>query len=300
MKYVTKANAIVWGTVFSFWPYRSGKRDTLRKGQIIESNDGKNGYAYIEKPVRGYVEMAALERIDSVPEPPPQSSEDIFIVPAQGLYYQMLHDYEYLDNHKPRAFRKAMPETVPLLDKTQFIPLNRAWQEFWFGLLVKSADGTMTDQELLEAWASLTANHRAFTDKHSANEDGYRDYILDLNRGSKKDMAIKTLSCGGNIIRVTQTGPRVYFKTLDIRENPPKISEVWGDWTVIHWATECVRFPEKGYPDHSYMVGRFPQLIGKGVPFPIISATGVNSVFRNRVKPALNWSTWSPYNPPFA
>lgn len=219
---------------------------------------------------------------------------DIFVVPTSGNYYRCLHYYEW--RGKPRAARKPMPETVPMLDKAQFVPLNKAWQEFWFGLLVKAADGTMTYAQLLDAWASLTCDKRAFTDQHSV-QNGFCDFILKENMGAKP-ISIKTLSCGGNIVQIKSKGIRISFRTLDIRNAPPKIDDVWNDQAVIHWATECVRVPEKGYPNKSYMVDKFPQLKGRGVPFPIVSMKGINSTWMFRLKQINNGQEYSPYNLP--
>ena len=221
----------------------------------------------------------------------------MFTIPATGTFVQLKHDYEWRPNHKPRAFRRAMPETVPMLNKEQFVPLNKEWQWFWFELLIKASQGNMRDCELIAAWASLTCDKRAFTDRHAV-QNGFADYILGKNLGAKP-ISIKTISCGGNILQTDgRKGMRVFFRTLDVRESPPLVDEIWNDRAVIHFATECVRYPEKGYPNKTYLVDKFPQLLGMDVPFPIVSTNGINATWRLRTKPILNWQQFSPYNPP--
>lgn len=74
MKYVTKAQVIVWQSI---WPVRVGKRGEIGVGKLLESNSGKNGYAFIESPIRGYVALALLEKIVN-PPPPPVLGDDIW------------------------------------------------------------------------------------------------------------------------------------------------------------------------------------------------------------------------------
>lgn len=281
------------------------KKISLLQDTPVEIIKTRGDYDFINTgKVQGWVKSSHLSKI-TIPTPPIEMSGTYlynFVVPSDGVFYKCRHDYECpAHNYIPRAGRKAMPETIQMLSKEQFTPLNKQWQEFWFGLLVKMADGQMTDSQLIDAWASLTADKRAFTDRHAV-QNGFCDYILGKNLGAKP-IAIKALSCGGNIVKVLRKGSkRIDIATLDSRNDPPKVDDIWGNWSLIHFATECVRFPEKGYPDKSYVVSPFPQLkdLGDrklGVPFPIITNTGANQIFPFLLKPIANGQAYSPYNP---
>lgn len=214
---------------------------------------------------------------------------DIFRVPNEGIYYRFLHAYESpLHDYKPWS-KIPTPETVPVEAQGQFVPLTPEWQDFWFHLLERASGGTLNHAELLEAWASLTLNRRALTDRHSL-ENGFADYILQKNLNAPP-MSIKCLGMGGNIVR-SVGGYNV--KTLNGSMPPPRIDDVWGDQTLIHWCTELTY---NRLPNRTWQVGRFPQLNGRGVPYPFVSMTGIVRVNGNSVKRMKNGAVYSPYNP---
>ena len=266
-------------------------------GEKVVVRRVENGWGFAnyinrkQETIAGWVYMLWV-RINNFTDVPPPSARrsDVFEVSDVGKYYRFRHDYERMG--KPRS-RIAIPETVPVTaigSKDDFVPLTKEWQEFWFGLLVRSAEGSMTHDELLEAWTSLTINRRALTDRHSV-ENGFADHILGINT-SAPPMAIKTLAMGGNICK-SKSG--YVMETLNGSQPPPKIDDVWGKHHLILWATEltCNKLPNK-----TYQVGRFPQLNGiYGVPYPFVSPNGAVRVNAGSVEKIKNGALWSPYNP---
>ena len=166
-----------------------------------------------------------------------------FVVPDDGnKYWFGLHDFQTDEwRHKPRSivlkYRKnpplcALPETIPMLGckPNDFYPLSREWQEFWFALLERAADGFMTSDELIDAWKNLVADHRAFTDGH-APQNGFIDYITGENLGSSKGpIQMKCLSTGGNLFKQkVRRGSIIDVETLDVTMPPPtNLDDVWG------------------------------------------------------------------------
>lgn len=231
-----------------------------------------------------------------------------FITPSSGKLFRFLRDEETSTlgfDFKSRVVSKnykrgALPATVQLDGTTDFIPLTKEYQELWFECLKWQASGMMTHDELLEAWKSVTMHSRALTDLHS-REQGYRDWILGVNM-TGKDMEQRLLSTAGNIGEALWGGTRVTFKAIDLSKPAPKIENIWGNPTLVWWATETDRpnWYEGGKIDIN---GRWPQIhdsLGHklGVPFLNVSPYGLNYVPSTRIEYIKNNVLYTPYNPP--
>lgn len=222
-----------------------------------------------------------------------------FKTPTTGNIKRFKFDHElYYFDFKSRVVQQnykdgALPATVKLDGSAEFdfMPLSRGWQELWFELLVWQAGGTMTHDQLLEAWRSTTMDSRALTDQHS-RENGYRDYILGVNM-TGKDMCQRRLSMAGNI------GDYLYgttFKALDMSRPAPRIDYIWGNHTLVWWAAESDR-PYWYNGNRQDVNGRWPQLGKLGVPFLNLSPDGKNVVKAEAVAPLANNIEFSPYYP---
>jgi hypothetical protein len=218
--------------------------------------------------------------------PPVISSNDMFLVPATGEYYQLLHDWQ---KGRRRVGRLAMPETVATT-KQEFCPLDKSWQYFWFELLQLS-NQLMTEQEIMIAWASLTYDKRAFTDRHAV-QNGFADYVQDLNI-DKKPISIKELSCAGNIVKaVGKDKKSIIVECFNGSKPAPNAADVWGvSPEKIHWATEISTIVYK----KRWASDKFPQLKGCGVPFPLLTMTGTTRFSINDVVKIPNGKLYSPY-----
>jgi len=231
-----------------------------------------------------------------------------FITPVGGRLIQFKNDNELeMFNFKSRVVGKnykngALPSTVILTGKPDFISLTREWQELWFEAIKWQAGGRYTQEQLLDIWKSVTMHSRAFTDRHSwdyPNEyrgvhyNGFRDYILGINILSR-DISQRRLSCSGNIAVMISGGNKVAFKALDLSNKAPIIDKIWGNHTLIWWATESDRpnWYDGGRKD---ITGRWPQLGELGVPFLNISPRGINYVSNNRVRKIVGNTLFSPY-----
>lgn len=243
----------------------------------------------------------------------PPDPINTIVVPSDGFqYWQGLHDYETAAwEYKPRSIKlnykkdppyNALPEMIPLklvapdgsIDKGEFTDLNEAWQWFWFDLLVKSCGGTKSDAEMKQIWYDVTVQSRGLTDNHS-RETGYTDYVLGVNLDANRPMGIKALSSGGNMAKqLSKYGTQITIEALDTRKAPPKVDDIWGDWSLIWWATEETTVQR---PDKTWMVGRWSYLKPFGVPFPVVSGSGKLIADASRFDKVDAGRTISPYNP---
>ncbi len=237
--------------------------------------------------------------------PQPPVYKRTFDVPASGKYYQTLHDYENINReYKPRSialnYKKdppynALPETIPLLNKKeQFFPLPKEWQLWWFELLQLASGEMFSDAELKKRWESLTDDSRAFTDNRS-RVNGYADFVLGVNV-DKKPMMLKSLTTGGNIVKVlAEDVDRLTIECLNFSQSPPRIEDVWEKkpW-LYQWASQetVVRIPNK-----TYVVLPFPQLNPyNGSPVPVGSLDGTQVIELSNVKKLGNGGRYNIYN----
>lgn len=234
------------------------------------------------------------------PKVPPMIVD--FIVPAEGLWYQTRHDYQGNSQYKkPRSIEKhtkdSLPETIPLLNKKQqFYPLDEAWQCWWYALLLEQASYKQFDDATpKKSWASLTADKRAFTDKHAV-QNGYYDFIQGIGKDPKKPIAIKALTTGGNLVKVLENnGGTLTIACLDFSQAPPKIEDVWLNQPWLYqWATQET---VEQLSDGTYRVLPFPQLKPWGTPVPVGSLDGTQIIAKADVTLLENGKTYRIYNP---
>jgi hypothetical protein len=244
-----------------------------------------------------------------------------FRVPAEGRFCQLTHDFENPEwDYKPRSSayspgspNSALPETVHFqpFDGKDFVPLTEAMQWFHFGLLAK-ANPTLTTDQLKARWRALTVNSVAFTDKHSIDygtrffggdpSKNYADYILGVNLYNPKPIAWKSLSTGGNLVKIIAGATTI--EAIDFTRPLPSIDEVWQKPWLIHWATEETidLLPSTATIDgadrKTWRVSPFPQMRPVGTPFPIWGRDGQNRVKSTAsLKSVSNGQLFSPYVP---
>lgn len=307
MKYITVMPVQVWSNI---WPYKFGKRDILMADVTIESTWDKAGYAFIERPVKGYIDMDALEMVaDEVPLPEQPLGETTrplfppFVTPARGDIIQFLRDEELEEwRFKSRVVKKGykgdgLPATVHLTGKPDFVSLSRSWQELWFELIKWQDNGASSYDRLIEIWKDVTLDRRALTDQHAWNTpnkgfSGYHDYILGTNVLAR-DVSQKRLGMAGNIAIALTRGKKISFAALSLAQPCPRIENIWGDHTKIWWATVSDR--PNWFDGGKIDVTRpWPQ-IKNGVPFLNISPIGINSVDIGLIRRLGNTTSFSPY-----
>lgn len=237
-----------------------------------------------------------------------------FMVPDDGIYWQAKHDFQTsFWNFLPRSHKRnkdfkrnapasALPETVPLKGpaKKDFTPMSEEYQWLWFDLLVLAAGGTRTHAEMLDIWRSITEQSRALTDgltRESLNP--HRDYVLGEQLDAFKDMGIKYLTCGGNVVeQQVRSGWDITIRAIDTRKPAPRAKDIWGDSAIVHFATESTMLELDGW--NNWQVSRWTWNRPYGVPFPLLSADGTFIVHPDRFHPISNGKEYSWYNPPMA
>ncbi|MHA2246892.1 MAG: hypothetical protein ACXADY_18250 [Candidatus Hodarchaeales archaeon] len=234
-----------------------------------------------------------------------------FKVPDDGhVYWQVTHDYENelwgeprpkVLGYKPSAppEERSLPEMYNLkgVSSGEFTPMSPLYQQLWFDLLDKASGFAHSVEEILQVWKDVTAQARALTDRHS-REYGFADYILGENLNGKP-MAIKYLTCGGNLLRQKRRdGTRIYVEAINTSEPAPDVNELWGKWWLIQWATESTVFR---LPDKTWQVSRwhwnFTNDKKYGTPFPLLSENGEFRIDRGLLKSVNPGEIISPYNP---
>ena len=276
----------------------------------------------------GYPDVPYVEEVDSTGAPlelPEETLAFEFRVPDDnGIYWQIGHDWESgYWNHEPRQielrFKKkelaptyALPETsLPLRDA--FNAMSEPWQKFWFDL-GKHFAPDMSDEEYRMAWISMTADTRAMTDNHAA-ENGFINYPSGKNLNDpvgKGPMQIKELAMGGNILReISRDGGRITVEAFDPASSPPTVKEAIENYPhLIMWATEiaCPSANTGKWDGHAY-TKPFPQIRDKnnlrtGVPYPLMGKDGkivfdMNSLAGGKKRQSLfpidNGVDYSPY-----
>lgn len=226
------------------------------------------------------------------------------------VYWKVRHDFEnprrgYVPrsitmNYKKYPPANALPETVMLWGDKQegdFIAFDKDHQFGLFDWLCrcmggklardekgepimirdsgefpypKVIGGYMTSKEMETAWLDYTANHRFWTDYHSANENGYVDFVCEINLNDpyeKGPMMFKTLTCGGSLVRqVTDLGTLVEIAALDPLVPFPDLDSL--GWDIKNFATqETVTEVHWNSAGKAIMwrVSPFPQIRGDGV-----------------------------------
>mgnify|MGYP001590733052 CR=1 FL=1 len=309
--YVRKYPVVVDGTKTGYqvnnWDSFSG-RLWVGNGYVWMKIDqspraGIIGYWVAVRTESGGSKSITLAKAGTTPAPAPVHT---YTVPSAGEFFITRHDYQRADwEYKPRSIKLnykknppecALPETVylPGNKPSDFVPMSREWQMFWFELLNLASQGSKTREELFAAWEDLTVQGRAFTDFHSVAY-GFTDYILGRNLGGAKGpMQHKSLSCGGNIVRKigVHSSGKYIIEALDLSKPPPDPAETLSKNWLVHWAPQETVVH---LPDGTWRVSRFPQLAPYGTPFLVVSLNGTNLIERAMVESIKNGAMYSPY-----
>lgn len=214
--------------------------------------------------------------------PAPQT----YTVPSTGRWKQVVHDWQNPDHdYKPRT-HSEVPETVMMWSKPDFYPLDTLWQHAWFDLIRYHTHSTMTDGQLLTAWAEITAERKALTDNHGLSH-GFADFILGIFTEGDKVMAQKGLVFGGTMVRMRRYGSTIYAidPALDAPTLPWLLDNpwAWGWATVITSDATSIKWPQ---------LKRFGDW---GVPYFIIGHGGKNVLRPEHLIPLSNGQIYSPY-----
>lgn len=175
--------------------------------------------------------------------------------------------------------REGLPETYPFF-LSVFIPLNKAWQFFWFEqfkICSPQRAGENTNQwiaRLKKSYANTIKNGVCFTDYHAVQQ-GYADYINGVNPDAG-GICHKTIWTGGNIMSVTggitskggeSHYPIAYLNARNFPPDPAKVN-MFTRPDLIHKATVRTKIV---LPDGRHRVDPFPQNGGDPVPYMVIS-----------------------------
>ena len=191
-------------------------------------------------------------------------------------FWAVKRDYEYTSDHRPRSLsidfpnltdKQGFPDTLDSRDKS-FIRMDKALQFFWFENMRMFSNG-MTDSQLKDRWAAITRHGVCWTDDHGT--ETYHDYVRKLH-AEKRDAAIKTITCGGNILHeIGRDGEYIKVEAI----NPvdiPSVNDVnyfKTPW-LVHVGTISTIVPYGGV----WRSDKFPQFLA-GVPFPLVGRGGV-------------------------
>jgi hypothetical protein len=256
----------------------------------------------------------SLDDLVEIPDnsPPPFTPTDFtcpllppFVTPQDGKIIQFRSDKELKEwDYKSRVVGKnykfgALPSTIHLDGKPDYIPLTEPWQRLAFELIKWQDNGRNTHENLLEAYKSVYLDRRALTDRHAWDTpnngfSGYHDYVLGTNVKAK-DVAQLRLAMSGNIARALTRGKKITFAAFATSQPCPRIENIWGDHTKIWWATESDR-PGWFRGGRIDFTGYWPQLGKYGVPFLNISPDGLNYVRSDKIRWLENNIEFSPYD----
>lgn len=175
----------------------------------------------------------------------PEPTEN-YIVPNDGkTYARFAYDWERPDwNYKPRT-NSEVPHTVPMWDKPDFYALTEDWQGLWKSLIDWACHGTMTEGQLLTAWADITTERKALTDNHGLAHQ-YTDYVLGLYLNQNKPIMQKGLGFAGNLIK-RRYGDVIF--ALDPSNPAPKLEWLlerpwlWGWCSSITHDSRSIKWP---------------------------------------------------------
>jgi len=141
----------------------------------------------------------------------------------------------------------------------------------------------MSEEVRKEAWESFTADTRAITDKHAA-ENGYINFPSGRNLNDpygKGPMQFKELAFGGNILRIIGETDSTYFvEAFDPTKPAPTLEWVLENKPyLIQWATttQCYRINDRW--DGVESAKHFPQIRDAqnnrtGTPFLLFGLNG--------------------------
>jgi len=244
-------------------------------------------------------------------KPEPASTKTMTVPDDGQRYMQVKHDFETgFWQNEPRALRidgwdardnpqGSFPDTFPcaiLGGASERVRLTEPFQRLWFDLLKEASNNNIPDAILKERWAEITEHGRALTDNFAAQQ-GYRDYILELNLDAK-DIQQKTLTMGGNIVRVIgSSATHWYIEAINTSQPAPKAEDIINKPWLVQWGTQSTIEKTEG----GYLVTDWAQLNygvhHYGVPYMLLSPTGKLEIKKEFLKPIANGTEFSPYYP---
>ena len=272
-----------------------------------------------------FIPLTQLSETPYIPEEEPPVEEPNGVgfemklyVPDTGTYKKVGHDFESeywhyqprssnvnLNNHDDPP-TSALPDTAkPKIDR--FNAMSKAWQFFWRDLCWYFAPH-YSEAEINAKMGEIMSDTTALTDNHAA-ENGYRNWVTGANPDGK-DLAIKELAFGGNILQVLDdNGYEVTAKAFDPSLPPPTVEEAIKSG-LIQWTCQstCYRL-DNGDWDGIKNAKPFPSLrdedgVKIGVPYPLLGLGG-RIVFRvsqppsgskcNTLSDISNEAEYSPY-----
>lgn len=155
-------------------------------------------------------------------------------IPAEGDFLRSLNDWEY-----NREFRKNKdtPQVISVKDEV-FDNMRSDWQQLQFDLLAHFAYGTMTNAMLKTAWGEVTAERKAYYDQHGTRH-GREDYILGINAGASKPLAMKRLLTANNLLkRIPYWGFYYKYECLDVTQPAPTLEWLLERPWLYHWTNQ--------------------------------------------------------------
>lgn len=184
---------------------------------------------------------------------------------------------------------KGDPSVFQLLATAKQMPifLTKQMQEWIYGLLKESANGTMTEAQLLNAWRNLTAWNKAFNNK-KGREQGFADYILHENEGSQQGLGYLPVIATGATVKMIDEPIRLYglwvqkFEVLDVR-NPNTYKATYKDnWMHIFPATNSLNLDNR-----QERIDPFPKMYqDRDTPWPLLGdGTNVGLIERAWLRP---------------
>ena len=181
-------------------------------------------------------------------------------------------------NFEPRNLNNPVPETCPLYSGASN-PVTPAWEAYWKDIL-HLCNPALNDVDFDQAWGSLVASNRAFTNG-SGPETGH--------------FAIHSLTCGGathEMVTGIPAGRYMEIYTLNSKRNPPPVpaQPEQIDMTRHFFATTGSNVQ---LPDGSYAVRGFPQF--ENCIVPLVSPANTDMIELERIKAVSDLQR--PYNP---
>jgi hypothetical protein len=186
---------------------------------------------------------------------------------------------------------KGDPSVFKYVQKNdKIVIMTRQIQQWIFGLIRESAEGSMTEAQLITSWTSLTANARAFNDG-GGRDQGYADYILHVNEG-KEGMKAQPIMCTGHTLKLKGDPYKAYggvrfqdFEILDVKAVPDPIAAgyTWANrWWLIMAATNSLNLDNGGE-----RIDPFPKMAGdRDTPWPLMGfGTSTGTIQRDWLQP---------------
>ena len=172
----------------------------------------------------------------------------------------------YFVNHDEEPRKDSRPE-VNRLGNYHYWKFNAAWQRYCFGLLAWSKHAEGTPEYFIQAFNSLYAGNRAFTNFKGVDE--YANFITE-ERLDEELPEVATLVCGGSVLTGYEDGDNLVVETMNSEAFPPDIYDDANPQTKP-WLFTCATIVTTTLVDGKPKVIPFPQLDGADVWVPIVS-----------------------------